>query len=75
MLSWEYITYLKKWPIEYNSPFDQGLNENLKAILCNNNSDLVTWKMPKSLPKYFRNYCTVSCWRKVWIKICGGNRK
>lgn len=51
-LSWDKISYLKLWPRKFGSPFNIGLNKNLRLYFCFNLSgdNYLVWRLPKRRP-------------------------
>ena len=50
-VSWEKISYLKKWPRNYGSPFSLGAKKNLYLYCCASlESNHREWKVPTHLP-------------------------
>lgn len=50
-VSWEKISYLKKWPRKYGSPFSYGLKKNLYLYCCAPlEMNYREWKVPTHLP-------------------------
>ena len=46
-LSWEKISYLKDWKVEWGSPFSQGILKNIQFFCCADKTKLQKWKLPK----------------------------
>jgi hypothetical protein len=50
-VSWEKISYLKKWPRKYGSPFSLGVRKNLYIYCCAVlDGNYQEWKVPSHLP-------------------------
>lgn len=50
-VSWEKISYLKKWPKIYGSPFSKGVWSNLSTYCCHSPIQTHTnWTIPGKLP-------------------------
>jgi len=51
-ISWEKISYLSSWPIEYGSPFSNEVLANIEQCCCYKKPmrSHIEWSMPKQLP-------------------------
>jgi hypothetical protein len=71
-LSWEKISYLKNWPIQYGSPFSEGAKKNLHYFFCSKLmlDKFTIWKIPKELPKNKKLSNATSRWKRCWGFLC-----
>lgn len=72
MLSWERVSYMSKWPLNFGSPFSRGFLNNIKKFFATMISETpyTNWNLPETLPKEpIQKNCFVKC-RSLWSKIC-----